>query len=121
MKEWRLNSIASRIAITMMITVVLSITVTITLIIGGQYWMERRDPGTAPGDSRLWFDRFGVQKLNRRNPMIFLSPRMTVITQMLDTAAPAERAVMMSTLATATFKPEIHDQPSLAPMLPPSS
>ncbi|MBV8917412.1 ATP-binding protein [Bradyrhizobium sp.] len=121
MREWRLNSIASRIAITMMVTVVLSITVTVTLIIGGQYWMERRDPGTAPGDSRVWFDRFGVQKLNRRNPMIFLSPRMTVITQMVDMASPADRAVLMSTLATATFRPEIRDQPSLPPRLPPTS
>jgi len=121
MRDWRLNGIATRIAITMMVTVVLSITVTITLIIGGQYWMERRNPGTVPGDSRLWFDRFGVQKLNRRNPMIFLSPRMTVITQMLDTAAPAERAIMMSALGTATFKPEIRDQPSLPPLLPSSS
>lgn len=121
MREWRLNGIAGRIAITMMLTIILSITLTVTLIIGGQYWMDRRDPGTAPGDSRLWFDRFGVQKLNRRNPMMFLSPRMAVIAQMMDVASPADRAVLMSTLGTATFRPEIRDVPSLPPLLPRSS
>ena len=121
MREWRLNGIAGRIAITMMLTVILSITMTVVLIVGGQYWMERRDPAATPGDSRLWFDRFGVQKMNRRNPMLFLPARMALIAQMVDTASPADRSILLSELATATFNPEIRDQPSLPPRLPTSS
>src|SRR5689334_5212697 len=111
MRDWRLNSIAGRIAITMIVTVFLSIIVTVTLIVGGQYWMDRRDPAATPGDSRLWFDRFGVQKMNRRNPMLFLPARMAVIAQIVDTASPADRSVLLSELGTATFEPEIRDQP----------
>ena len=121
MRVWRLNSIASRLAITMIVTVILSITVTVTLILGGQYWMDRRDPAMAPDDSRLWLDRFGIQKLNRRNIMMFLSPRVTVIAGMMDTAPPADRAFLISTLTTPTFKPEIHDQASFPPVLPAGS
>jgi signal transduction histidine kinase len=121
MREWRLNSIAGRIAITMIVTVILSITVTVTLIVGGQYWMDRRDPAMAPGDSRLWLDRFGIQKLNRRNIMTFLSPRVTVIAGMMDSASPADRVLLISTLTTPTFRPEIRDQASFPPVLPAGS
>jgi signal transduction histidine kinase len=120
MREWRLNTIATRIAVTMIVTVILSITLTITLVIGGQRWLDRRTPQTRD-DSRLWVDRFGVQQLNRRNPMLFLSPQMAVIAKMEDAASPADRTVLMSTLATPTFKPEIRDRPSLPTLRPGSS
>jgi signal transduction histidine kinase len=118
MSRWRLNSIAARIAITMIFAIILSIALAMTLIVGGQYLLERRDPRMTAGDQRLIFDRFGLQMMNRRNIMQFLPPRMVVITQMLDMASPADRAALISALTTPTFEPEIHDQPSFPQLRP---
>jgi signal transduction histidine kinase len=118
MRGWNLNSIAARIAITMIFAIVFSIAFVMMTIVVGQYLLEGRDPRVAPGDTRVVLDRFGFQTMNRRNIMPFLPPRMGVIAQMLDKAAPADRAILISALTTPTFKPEIRDQPSVPRLRP---
>jgi signal transduction histidine kinase len=114
MTQWRLdglNSLATRIAVTMVLAVLLSVALTIALVIG--YALERQRSPDGNRDFRVFVDRFGVLMLNRHLNLPMISSRLATAAQAVGRAAPADRPLVMAAIADQAFQIEIRDAPTL--------
>jgi hypothetical protein len=114
MRQWRLdglNSLATRIAVTMVLAILLSVALTIALVIG--YALERQRSPDGDRDFRVFVDRFGVLMLNRHLNLPMISSRLATAAQAVGGAAPADRPIVMAAIADRALQIEIRDAPTL--------
>ena len=78
----RLNSIATRIAVTLVLTVVLSFALVVTLSVSGKYLLNRMQ-GQFDSESHIFASRFLIGVINRHHNPQMISSRIAIFSCLL--------------------------------------
>ena len=111
MKRWRLNSIAARIAVTIVLAIILGFA--LELAVGASINRVQSLIGVLQdkGDSYFFVNRFGILTVNqRRNPLLF-SAKIATIMRIVAQASPLERPQVLAAMAEPTLQLAVLDAP----------
>jgi len=102
MKRWRLNSIAARIAV----TIVLAIIFALELAVGASINRVQSLIGGLQdkGDTYFFANRFGILTLDRRRNPLVISAKIATIARIVAQASPLERPQVLAAMAEPTLQ-----------------
>jgi signal transduction histidine kinase len=112
MKDWYLNSIAARIALTIVLAAISGMALIVVLGMGRNYLVDEQGFQNRL-DSRVFINRFGILNLNRHSNMPMLSTRLTTVARIVGRAAPADRPTVIAAMEGDGLDVQIRDQPTL--------
>src|SRR5260221_10187085 len=98
MKRWRLNSIAARIAVTIVLAIILGITLEMVVSVSVNYLVSRYGARQDGADTHVFVNRFGIQSFNTRRSPPVISARIAAITRAVEQASPIERPYVITAL-----------------------
>jgi signal transduction histidine kinase len=113
MKDWRLNSIAARIAVAIVLAIVLGIALDFLVGIGGRYWLDQQEALDSKTNSRIFIDRLGILIVNRHHNAAILSTRIATIARIIGRTSPTDRPAVIAAMSDATLNVRILDGPTL--------
>jgi signal transduction histidine kinase len=112
MKDWRLNSIAARIAVTIVLAIVSGIALSLLFGLGRNYLVDVQGFQDR-SDSRIFMSRFGILNLNRHSNLPMLSTRLATVARIVGRASPADRPAVIAAMVGDGLGVQIRDQPTL--------
>jgi signal transduction histidine kinase len=120
MKRWRLNSIATRIAVTIALAIVLGVGVEIMVGVASQnYFDSRYNPRQKKDEVRVrWFAI--VTSASPRHNIMLISARIATIVHIIEQTPQGERAHVLAALAEPWLEVAVRDTPMSDPGRAPS-
>jgi signal transduction histidine kinase len=111
MKRWRLNSIAARIAVTIVLAIILGFA--LELAVGASINRVQSLIGGLQdkGDTYFFANRFGILTLNRRRNPLVISAKIATIARIVAQASPLERPQVLAAMAEPTLQLAVLDAP----------
>ena len=111
MREWRLNSLATRIAVTILLAIVLSVALTIALMFGLRHWSDPQELRTEAGSHSFVTINFG--NFDRYHNVPMAAARIATIAEIAGRAPPTDRPAVVAAISTDSLRASIHDGPAL--------
>jgi signal transduction histidine kinase len=108
MKRWRLNSIAARIAITIVLAIILGIG--LEIVTGVIYW-ARYGPRYQEGGTHIFVNRLGILAINPRGNRLLISARIVMVARTVEQAPQIERPRIIAALTQPSLQIAIRDTP----------
>ena len=84
MKRWRLNSIAARISVTIVLAIILGIALELAVSVSISYVETRYGPRQEETGTRLIISRFGIWSLDPRRNFLLVSARIAGIARIVE-------------------------------------
>lgn len=112
MRRWHLNSIASRIAITIVLAIILGVAFQVGASIGVNYLMVRLGQQTAAAKTRTIF-WVGIGAINPRFAPQVLAGKIATLAQIIEKAPASDRSRIAAEISQPLLRVEISDAPPL--------
>jgi signal transduction histidine kinase len=113
MRKWHFNSIAGRIAVTIVLAMVLSGASVIALIFGARSWSERQQLRTDMGPHSFVTVNFGALDQYRNLPMA--AARLATIAEIVGRTPPIDRPAVVAAISDVSLRVRVNDTPALDP------
>jgi signal transduction histidine kinase len=110
MKRWRLNSIAARIAVTIVLAIILGFALEVTVGVGMNYVESRI--GTLQDKADTFFvNRFSIFVVNPRRSPLLISARIATLARIIEQTSPVERPHVLAAMAQPSLQVVVRDTP----------
>jgi signal transduction histidine kinase len=110
MRRWYLNSIASRIAVTILLAIVLGIATALAATMSVDYFLRRFEPPSVKAKNQREF-MFTVMVLNRRFAIRSLAGQIAMLADIMARVPASERPHLAAEISNEAVRVEVRDAP----------
>jgi signal transduction histidine kinase len=111
MKRWRLNSIAARISVTIVLAIILGIALELAVSVSISYVETRYGPRQEETGPRLIISRFGIWSLDPRRNLLLISARIAGIARIVEQTPQIKRAPIIAAMTGPSMHVVVRDTP----------